>query len=104
MPLSLTQQLLINNKEANWQAEDETIWQSYLSNDSYTTQNIVDATGALLLNIDAKGNRRRLEYDIAGILKSSWLTIENATEQIIIKSLTYSAAGQNHAKNMAMAL
>ncbi|WP_334471826.1 hypothetical protein [Arsenophonus sp. PmNCSU2021_1] len=94
VPLSLTQQLLINNKEANWQAEDETIWQSYLSNDSYTTQNIVDATGALLLNIDAKGNRLRLEYDIAGMLKSSWLTIENATEQIIIKSLTYSAAGQ----------
>ncbi|SPP31903.1 hypothetical protein ARAF_1570 [Arsenophonus endosymbiont of Aleurodicus floccissimus] len=28
------------------------------------------------------------------MLKSSWLTIENATEQIIIKSLTYSAAGQ----------
>ncbi|WP_290608457.1 RHS repeat domain-containing protein [Arsenophonus sp. ENCA] len=94
VPLSLTQQLLINNKETNWQAEDETIWQSYLSNDSYTTQNIVDASGALLLNIDAKGNRRRLEYDIAGMLKSSWLTIENATEQIIIKSLTYSAAGQ----------
>lgn len=43
-------------------------------------QNIVDATGALLLNIDAKGNHRRLEYDITGMLKSIWLTIENATE------------------------
>lgn len=94
VPLSLTQQLLIPNLEANWQGEDETVWQSYLANESFTTQNIADATGALLLNIDAKGNRRRLEYDVAGMLKSSWLTLENASEQVIVKSLTYSAAGQ----------
>lgn len=94
VPLSLTHQLLMPNLEANWQGENEAIWQSYLANSSYSTQNIADATGALLLNIDAKGNRRRLEYDVAGMLKSSWLTLENASEQVIVKSLTYSAAGQ----------
>lgn len=94
VPLSLTQRLLVPNLEANWQGENETVWQNYLANNSYTTQNIADATGALLLIIDAKGNRRRLEYDIASMLKSSWLTLENASEQVIVKSLTYSADGQ----------
>lgn len=94
VPLSLTHQLLMPNLEANWPGEDETVWQSYLANDSFTTENIADATGALLLNIDAKGNRRRLEYDVAGMLKSSWLTLEKASEQVIVKLLTYSAAGQ----------
>lgn len=53
-----------------------------------------DATGAVLTTTDAKGNLQRMAYDVAGLLSGSWLTLKDGTEQVIVKSLTYSAAGQ----------
>ncbi|MGV7960070.1 RHS repeat protein [Photorhabdus tasmaniensis] len=85
--------LLDDGQEANWEGDDEIVWWAKL-NETYTTQSTFDATGALLTQIDAKGNRQRLTYDVAGQLKGSWLTVKNQSEQIIVKSLTYSAAGQ----------
>ncbi|MCW7762309.1 RHS repeat protein [Photorhabdus luminescens] len=92
--LSQSQQLLVDNQNADWTGEDQSLWQQKLSSDVYTTQNSTDATGALLIQTDAKGNIQRLAYDVAGQLKGCWLTLKGQAEQVIIKSLTYSAAGQ----------
>ncbi|MGV8001300.1 RHS repeat protein [Photorhabdus temperata subsp. temperata] len=92
--LSQSRRLLTDEQEANWAGNDETLWQTKLNSEIYTTQSTFDATGTLLTQTDAKGNRQRLAYDVAGQLKGSWLTVKNQSEQIIIKSLTYSAAGQ----------
>lgn len=35
-----------------------------------------------------------MAYDVAGLLSGSWLTVKDGTEQVIVQSLTYSAAGQ----------
>ncbi len=92
--LSQSQQPLVDNQDADWTGEDQSLWQQKLSSDVYTTQNKTDATGVLLTQTDAKGNIQRQAYDVAGQLKGSWLTLKGQTEQVIIKSLTYSAAGQ----------
>ncbi|WP_283258178.1 RHS repeat protein [Photorhabdus luminescens] len=92
--LSQSQQLLVDDQNANWTGEDQNLWQQKLSSDVYTTQSSTDATGALLTQTDAKGNIQRQAYDVAGQLKGSWLTLKGQAEQMIIKSLTYSAAGQ----------
>ncbi|TDB59074.1 RHS repeat domain-containing protein [Photorhabdus khanii] len=92
--LSQSHQLLLDSQEADWTSEDQSIWQKKLSNNVYITQSKTDTTGALLSQTDAKGNTQRLAYDVAGQLKGSWLTLKGQSEQVIIKSLTYSAAGQ----------
>jgi len=94
VPLSVTRQLLPDDAEADWQGVDESAWNDLLSGESYTTQSTVDATGTVLTTLDAKGNQQRVAYDVAGLLKGSWLTINGGSEQIIVKSLTWSAAGQ----------
>lgn len=64
------------------------------NSEKYTTQYTYDATGTVLTETDCKGHQRRMIYDIAGFVKQSWLTLKGQTEQIILRSLTYSAAGQ----------
>ncbi|CNF36084.1 RHS repeat domain-containing protein [Yersinia kristensenii] len=93
-PLSLGRQLLLDAAEADWQHPDESDWQDLLAPEFFITRSTVDATGAVLTTTDAKGNRQRLAYDIAGQLLGSWLTLNGETEQVIVASLTYSAAGQ----------
>ncbi|MEK9497999.1 RHS repeat domain-containing protein [Photorhabdus sp. P32] len=92
--LSQSCKLLADGQEADWMGNDETLWQTKFNNETYTTQSTFDATGALLTQTDATGNIQRLAYNVAGQLKGSWLTLKNQSEQVIIKSLTYSAAGQ----------
>ncbi|MBS9437742.1 RHS repeat protein [Photorhabdus noenieputensis] len=92
--LSQSSQLLLDTQEANWTGDNETDWQNMLAADIYTTLSTFDATGASLTQTDAKGHIQRLAYDVAGQLNGSWLTLKGQTEQVIIKSLTYSAAGQ----------
>lgn len=64
------------------------------NSEKYTTQYTYDATGTILTETDCKGHQRRMIYDIAGFVKQSWLTLKGQSEQIILRSLTYSAAGQ----------
>nr|WP_099116715.1 RHS repeat domain-containing protein [Xenorhabdus ishibashii] len=93
-PLSITQQHLREGQEADWQGDDESAWKDRLDSDVFTTQTTADATGALLIQTDPKGNQQRQDYNIVGQLKSSWLKLKGLTEQIIVKSLTWSASGQ----------
>ncbi|WP_275386462.1 RHS repeat domain-containing protein [Xenorhabdus bovienii] len=94
VPLSVTRQLLPDGTDADWQGNNESVWNDRLAPESFTTLSTADTTGALLTSTDAMGNVQRLAYDVAGLLTGSWLTLKNGTEQVIMKSLTYSAAGQ----------
>ncbi|MDE1482746.1 RHS repeat-associated core domain-containing protein [Xenorhabdus bovienii] len=92
--LSQSRQLLQDDVTENWSGSDESQWKMRLSNDIFTTEITADAVGNLLIQNDAKSNQQRLAYDVAGLLQASWLTIKGQNEQVIVKSLTYSAAGQ----------
>ncbi|WP_429837850.1 RHS repeat-associated core domain-containing protein [Enterobacter cloacae] len=96
--LSVTRRLLkdADNPDAvaDWQDKGASVWNTRLGEEVFTTLTIADATGAVLTTTDARGNMQRLAYDVAGLLSGSWLTLKGSTEQVIVKSLTYSAAGQ----------
>lgn len=94
VPLSVTRQLLPDDAEADWQGADASAWNDLLAGETYTTNSTVDAAGNVLTTTDAKGNIQRVAFDVAGLLKGSWLMMNGGSEQIIVKSLTYSAAGQ----------
>jgi insecticidal toxin complex protein TccC len=92
--LSQTRQLLPDEREADWQGANESVWGTLLSGSAYVTRSTADATGAVVTSTDAKGHLQRVAYDVAGQLKGSWLTVNGGSEQVIVQSLTYSAAGQ----------
>ncbi|WP_228007780.1 RHS repeat protein [Kosakonia pseudosacchari] len=94
VPLSVTRQLLPDDAEADWQGADASAWNDLLAGETYTTTSTVDSAGNVLTTRDAKGNVQRVAYDVAGLLKGSWLAVNGGSEQIIVKSLSYSAAGQ----------
>ncbi|WP_174889481.1 RHS repeat-associated core domain-containing protein [Candidatus Williamhamiltonella defendens] len=93
-PLAVTRQLPPEGTPADWQGTQESAWQTSLSADIFTTHSTADATGATLTHTDTKGHQQRLTYDVAGLLTESGLTLKGQPEQIILKSLTWSAAGQ----------
>ncbi|EPF0315288.1 RHS repeat-associated core domain-containing protein [Enterobacter chuandaensis] len=98
VPLSVTRRLLKDlaspDAVADWQGGDATAWNALLGDEVFTTLTTADATGTVLTTTDAKGNMQRMAYDVAGLLSGSWLTLKGGTEQVIVSSLTYSAAGQ----------
>lgn len=79
---------------ADWQGQDASAWNDSLDSVTYITLTTTDATGAVLTTTDAKGNVQRVAYGVAGQLSGSWLTLKDGTEQDILRSLAYSAAGQ----------
>ncbi|MDE9590246.1 RHS repeat protein, partial [Xenorhabdus bovienii] len=94
IPLSVTRRLLPDGTDADWQGNNESAWNDRLAPESFTTLSTADATGAVLTTTDVAGNLQRLAYDVAGLLTGSWLRLAGGTEQVIVKSLAYSAAGQ----------
>ncbi|MEQ1967209.1 RHS repeat domain-containing protein [Xenorhabdus nematophila] len=94
IPLSITQQLLKDDREADWHGMDESGWKNALAPESFTSVSTTDATGTVLTSTDAAGNKQRIAYDVAGLLQGSWLALKGKQEQVIVKSLTYSAASQ----------
>ena len=92
VPLSVTRQLLRDaDNPVNWPENNP---ESLLSAEKYTTQTTADTTGAVLNTTDAAGHQQKVTYDIAGLLSTSRVTVKGGAEKIIIKSVTYSAAGQ----------
>ncbi len=77
----------------NWFGEEQS-WASRLRRESFVTRCTTDILGQLITQTDAKGHTQRMAYNRAGQLSGSWLTIKNGAEQVIVKSLDYSAAGQ----------
>lgn len=97
VPLSVTRRLLKDadnpDSVADWQ-DDAAAWNDMLDDEAYTTLTTTDATGAMLTTTDAQGNMQRVAYDVAGLQSGSWLTLKDGAEQVIVQSLTYSAARQ----------
>ncbi|MFV3287035.1 RHS repeat-associated core domain-containing protein [Pseudomonas sp. NY15356] len=98
VPIATTRQLLKDADHpdiaADWQGEEAAEWDTRLAPEAYTTQTTADATGVMLTTLDAAGNLQRVAYDVAGQLSGSWLTIAGKAEQVIVQSVSYSAAGQ----------
>lgn len=98
VPLCATRLLLAGEDGlgmvSDWQGGEPSAWQSRLGGEAYTTLTTADAAGAVLATIDARGNRQRMAYDVAGRPRSNRLKLKGGAEQIIVASLTYSAAGQ----------
>ncbi|MGN7915793.1 RHS repeat-associated core domain-containing protein [Enterobacter sp. 22466] len=98
VPLSVTRRMLkdADNPDvtADWQGTDASTWNNLLAGETYASRTTADATDVVLTTADAKGNQQRVAYDVAGLLSGSWLTVKDGTEQVIVASLTYSAAGQ----------
>lgn len=96
--LSMTRRLLkaADNPDTvvDWQGADASAWNDFLDGTLYTTVFNRDATDNEVTTTDAAGNMQRIAYDVAGLLKGSWLTLRNGTEQAIVKSITWSAAGE----------
>ncbi|MFZ5937765.1 RHS repeat-associated core domain-containing protein [Pseudomonas sp. HS6-2] len=93
-PLSVTRQFLADSATVDWHGEHELAWSDLLASDPAITRNTLDALGGWLTSTDAQGNQQRFMHDLAGRLKGSWLTLKDGQEQVIVKSLTSSAAGQ----------
>lgn len=92
-PMSVFRQLLLDDLEANWQGDGPADWQESLAPEVFTSHCTTDACGVAVTQTDAKGNQQRLAFDIAGQLKASWLTLNGAVEQVIVRALVYSAGG-----------
>ena len=92
--LSATRQLLEDGDNADWQGADEAAWAGLLAPDVFTSSCTVDATGVPLTQVDAQGHAQRQRYDIAGRMAGTLLTLKGMSEQPVLTSLTYSAAGQ----------
>ncbi|MCP1420243.1 insecticidal toxin complex protein TccC [Pseudomonas laurylsulfativorans] len=94
LPQSVTRQLLPDDAGADWQGNEESDWNDHLAPEVFVTKCTVDATGTVLTTTDAMGHVQRLAYDVTGLLKGSWLTLKGDAEQIVVKSLTYTATDQ----------
>lgn len=98
VPLAVARRFLkdMDNPDTvvDWEGSDTSGLNDMLATEVFTTLNTADATGAVLTTTDAKGNYQRMTYDIAGLLSGAWLTLKGGAEQIILRSLTYSAVGQ----------
>ncbi|WP_157967997.1 RHS repeat protein [Edaphovirga cremea] len=91
----ITQQQLLADAEGqgDWQGEEST-WPAVLSATVYTTSATYNAQGAAVTTTDAKNNQQRFTYDVAGTQTASYLTLSGGTEQTLLNSQSYSAAGQ----------
>ncbi|MDA5545064.1 RHS repeat protein [Yersinia rochesterensis] len=94
VPLQQQRQLLTDTLgPVDWFG-DEKSWADRLSRESFVTHCTTDALGQPITQTDAKGHHQRMAYNRAGQLIGSWLTVNGGSEQVIVQSLTYSAAGQ----------
>ncbi|HHL2458341.1 TPA: RHS repeat domain-containing protein [Yersinia enterocolitica] len=94
VPLQQQRQLLTDTLgTVDWFGEEQS-WTSRIDIDPFITHCTTDALGQPLTQTDAKGHNQRIAYNRVGQLSGSWLTLHGGIEQVIVKSLSYSAAGQ----------
>lgn len=97
-PQSISRRLLkdADNPETlvDWHGENPCDWDHSLASEAYRTHTLADSTGADLRSTDAAGHHHRVAYSLAGFIRGSWLTLKGRPEQVIVKCLELSAAGQ----------
>lgn len=100
VPQRVTRRLLANANDpevsADWQGDQAQDWEAALQppEEGACSTTSADATGAVLTSTDAAGNVQAHAYDVAGLLKGTWLTLKGSHRQDILKAMSYSAAGQ----------
>ncbi|WP_145509164.1 RHS repeat-associated core domain-containing protein [Yersinia alsatica] len=67
---------------------------SGLTAESLITRCAVGSLGQPLTQTDARNNQQRFQYNCAGQLTASWLQLNGQPEQQVLKTVSYSAAGQ----------
>lgn len=80
-------------QEANWQGEDQSVWQAQLEATGYLTQSLFNACGQPVLMLDAKGNQQHQQYNIAGQVTGNSLLMADGSEKTVIGETTFNAAG-----------
>lgn len=78
----------------NWLEEHHHHWATLVSDTPFVTCRTTNALGQSLTQTDAKNHTQRMAYNRAGQLIGCWLTLSDGTEQIVVRSITYAAAGQ----------
>jgi insecticidal toxin complex protein TccC len=83
--------------DVDWAGEAESLWLTSLEQGDdacHITRTTVNALGVPLTQTDAAGHLQRMAVNVAGRLSGSWLTLNGGSEQPVLVSLTWSAAGQ----------
>ncbi|UXU85279.1 RHS repeat-associated core domain-containing protein [Burkholderia sp. S-53] len=95
-PLATVQQFLRDDVlDSDWASDDPARWTNALAPDTYTTRWAYNALGQELERTDARGNRQRQHYNVAGQLAGSDLQLAGqSTWQPLLRAISYSAAGQ----------
>ncbi|WP_232445100.1 RHS repeat domain-containing protein [Burkholderia ubonensis] len=95
-PLTSRQQFLRDDVlDSDWAGDDPEAWARDLAPDAYTTRWTYDALGQERERTDARGNRQRQRFNVAGQLAGSELQLAGRdTWQPLLRAITYSAAGQ----------
>ncbi|HCZ4708908.1 TPA: RHS repeat protein [Salmonella enterica subsp. enterica serovar Saintpaul str. CFSAN004144] len=78
----------------DWNTADEDSWLALLESDTRTTTVTASATGMLLTQTDACGHTLGWQYDVSGSICRQTLTLSGGSEQTLLESFSYSAAGQ----------
>ncbi|KVP48679.1 RHS repeat-associated core domain-containing protein [Burkholderia ubonensis] len=95
-PLTSRQHFLRDHVlDSDWGGDDPAAWARDLAPDAYATRWAYDALGQELERTDARGNRRRQRFNVAGQFAGSDLQLAGQTNwQPLLRVITYSAAGQ----------
>ncbi|UXU86140.1 RHS repeat-associated core domain-containing protein [Burkholderia sp. S-53] len=95
-PLTTRQQFLRDDVlDSDWTDDDPAAWAGDLAPDTYTSRWAYNALGQVVERTDARGNRQRQRFDVAGQLATSDLQLAGqSTWQPLLRTITYSAAGQ----------
>jgi len=94
-----TRQFRIDTVPVDWPSSDETQAEQLESN-AHVTAWHYDALGALLEQIDAKGNRRHWRYGQQGWLKEVALTLKDRARQVLMDQRVYNASGLAESERM----
>ena len=69
-------------------------WHAALEATRYESRTSYNALDMVERSIDARGNTQQQVYDLAGQLASSSLSLKGQANELILASITYSAAGK----------
>ncbi|NHR07256.1 RHS repeat protein [Chromobacterium haemolyticum] len=90
----LGQQRRLLEIKSDWRGACESEWEQALTRECYATVWQYDLNGQILMQTDAGGHHQRFAYDVTGRLKASWVKLNGGLEREVLRSSSYSAAGQ----------
>lgn len=92
-PLGETRRFLKDLQIPSW-PEELPLRDEQLKQDKFSSTTRYSPTNEVLEQIDAMGNRQRYQYDVAGLLKQTYLQLHGSPEQTVLSKIGYNAFGQ----------